>query len=230
MVQVIPDCSEIFFFKKPKSLSLSSKSPLVDLSVTSSHNFSSPQAKLLRSTWIFFSHLCLSPLSDVFFMKLTSQSFVSINFFLPYCMYCPSWHTAPICWMFHTFGYVFDMYLKPFHCFYTGKFNLWLIFVPVVYCNMPNLTDQVFLLCTHDVLNFFLQYVEMKYFSHSLVRILPEASKIAMNLFLIKISTSKWSVCLVMLLWCSEKLLTLDTCIISSILLFFFMDVHKMEN
>jgi hypothetical protein len=33
-----------------------------------------------------------------------------------------------------------------------------------------------------------------------------------------------------MLSWCSEKLLTLDTCIISSRLLFFFMDVHKMEN
>jgi hypothetical protein len=58
----------------------------------------------------------------------------------------------------------------------------------------------------------------MKFF-HTLVRILPEASKIDTNLFLTKISTSKRLVCLLIFLQCSEILLTLDTCMISSVLL-----------
>jgi hypothetical protein len=59
-----------------------------------------------------------------------------------------------------------------------------------------------------------------------MVRILPEASKIATHLFLIKISTSKGFVCLVTFL----NLLTLDTCMISSILLCVIsMEVHKMS-
>jgi hypothetical protein len=83
-------------------------------------------------------------------------------------------------------------------------------------------TERIYYVPMHPwCFKFFSHYVEI--FSHSLVIILPEASKIAMNLFLIKICTSEWLVCLVLFLWHFEKIVnSWHTYDFLSIAVFFF--------